>query len=90
MYFPTTQWSLLVQAKISGDASGRQALEELCLRYWTPFYRFIWARGYGEAEIVEPAGKVVANLPAPAAGRVWFSGDSKWFVATPVFLLSSL
>jgi DNA-directed RNA polymerase specialized sigma24 family protein len=50
MYFPTTQWSLLAQASASGQAAARQALEELCRRYWSPLHHFIRARGYGETE----------------------------------------
>jgi DNA-directed RNA polymerase specialized sigma24 family protein len=50
MYFPTTQWSLLAQASASGQTAARQALEELCARYWSPLNRFIRARGYASAE----------------------------------------
>ncbi len=50
MYFPTTQWTLLAQATLSGESVGRQALEDLCHRYWSPLYQFIRARGYNEAE----------------------------------------
>jgi len=35
---------------LSGETAGRQALEDLCRRYWSPLQRFIRARGYGEAE----------------------------------------
>src|SRR5437588_115840 len=50
MYFPTTHWSLLAQATLSGETAGRQALEELFRRYWSPLQQFIRARGYNETE----------------------------------------
>jgi len=50
MYFPTTQWSLLARASLNGETAGRQALEELCRRYWSPLQQFIRSRGYNEVE----------------------------------------
>jgi RNA polymerase sigma-70 factor (ECF subfamily) len=50
MYFPTTQWTLLAQATMSGETAGRLAMEDQCRRYWTPLYQYIRARGYAEAE----------------------------------------
>src|SRR5258708_11221906 len=50
MYFPTTQWSLLARASLHGETTARQALEDLCHRYWLPLHRYIRARGYAEAE----------------------------------------
>lgn len=50
MYFPTTQWNLLTQASLGAGAGARQALEELCRRYWSPLYQFIRSRGYSETE----------------------------------------
>ena len=50
MYFPTTHWSLLAQASLHGETGARQALEELCRRYWLPLHSFIRSRGYTEAE----------------------------------------
>ena len=50
MYFPTTHWSLLARATLSGETVGRQALEDLCRRYWCPLQQFIRGRGYNEAE----------------------------------------
>ena len=62
MYFPTTQWSLLARATMSGESAGRQALEELCRRYWTPLYQFIRARGYGEAEAKDLTQEFLLHL----------------------------
>jgi RNA polymerase sigma-70 factor (ECF subfamily) len=50
MYFRTTQWTLLTQASLTAEAGARQALEELCRRYWSPLYQFIRLRGYSESE----------------------------------------
>lgn len=50
MYFPTTHWSVLARASMSGESGARQALEDLCRRYWSPLKQFIRARGYNEAE----------------------------------------
>lgn len=50
MYFPTTHWSVLAQASMNGESGARQALEDLCHRYWSPLKQFIRSRGYGEAE----------------------------------------
>lgn len=50
MVFPTTHWSTLARASLNGDTAGRQALEELCRRYWAPLNQFIRWRGHTDAE----------------------------------------
>jgi RNA polymerase sigma-70 factor (ECF subfamily) len=62
MYFPTTQWSLLAQASLSGETSSRQALEELCRRYWAPLHQFIRARGYTDAEAQDLTQEFILHL----------------------------
>jgi DNA-directed RNA polymerase specialized sigma24 family protein len=62
MYFPTTQWSLLAQASLSGETSARQALEELCRRYWAPLHQFIRARGYTDAEAQDLTQEFILHL----------------------------
>jgi len=62
MYFPTTQWTLLAQATLSGESAGRQALEDLCHRYWSPLYHFIRARGYNEAEAKDLTQEFLLHL----------------------------
>ena len=42
--FPETQWSLLAEATLNGDAEGRRALELLCERYQQPVHAFVLAR----------------------------------------------
>jgi RNA polymerase sigma-70 factor (ECF subfamily) len=62
MYFPTTQWTLLAQATLSGETAGRQAMEDLCHRYWSPLYQFIRARGYNEAEAKDLTQEFLLHL----------------------------
>src|SRR5438132_7213476 len=62
MYFPTTRWSLLAQASLNGETSSRQALEELCRRYWSPLKQFIRARGYNEAEAQDLTQEFILHL----------------------------
>ncbi len=52
MPFPTTQWSLLAEASLSGDAEARGALARLCESYRPPVVAFLLQRGYpaGAAE----------------------------------------
>ena len=39
--FPTTRWSLILQARHRDDIPARAALEELCEAYWLPVYGFM-------------------------------------------------
>lgn len=50
MYFPSTHWSLLAKASLNGESGARDAMEELCRRYWTPIHLFIRAQGHSEIE----------------------------------------
>jgi DNA-directed RNA polymerase specialized sigma24 family protein len=43
--FPTTHWSLVVQARSLASAEARAALAELCSLYWYPLYAFIRRKG---------------------------------------------
>jgi RNA polymerase sigma factor (sigma-70 family) len=62
MYFPTTQWTLLAQATLSGETAGRAAMEDLCRRYWSPLYQFIRARGHNEAEAKDLTQEFLLHL----------------------------
>jgi RNA polymerase sigma-70 factor (ECF subfamily) len=62
MYFPTTQWSVLAKASLNGETAARQALEELCRRYWSPLYQFIRARGYTEPEAQDLTQEFLLHL----------------------------
>lgn len=44
-WFPTTRWTMVVQAgELAGEAAAR-ALEELCQAYWRPLYVYVRRRG---------------------------------------------
>jgi RNA polymerase sigma-70 factor (ECF subfamily) len=62
MYFPTTHWSLLARASLNGESTERQALEELCRRYWPPLHQFIRSRGYNEAEAQDLTQEFLLHL----------------------------
>ena len=62
MYFPTTQWTLLARASLTGESAAGQALEELCRRYWSPLHEFIRARGYRESEAQDLTQGFVLHL----------------------------
>ena len=44
MSFPTTQWTQLAEASLSGGESARVALDALCRQYWQPVYQAFRAR----------------------------------------------
>src|SRR5688572_1483028 len=62
MYFPTTQWTLLARASLNGETTAREALEELCRRYWLPLRQFIQLRGYLETEAQDLTQDFVLHL----------------------------
>ncbi len=43
--FPTTRWSLVIQAGSAASPQARAALEALCSAYWYPLYAFIRRKG---------------------------------------------
>ncbi len=43
--FPTTHWTVVLEAGDSGAAASGHALEELCHTYWTPLYAFLRRKG---------------------------------------------
>ncbi len=43
--FPSTRWSLVVQAAAPASSQARNALEDLCALYWYPVYAFIRRKG---------------------------------------------
>jgi RNA polymerase sigma factor (sigma-70 family) len=62
MYFPTTQWSLLARASLNGETTAREALEELCRRYWSPLHQFIQSRGHSESEAQDLTQDFILHL----------------------------
>ena len=43
--FPSTQWSVVLEAGRGGGSGGQGALEALCGKYWYPIYAYIRRRG---------------------------------------------
>jgi RNA polymerase sigma-70 factor (ECF subfamily) len=62
MHFPSTHWSLLAQATLSGEPAGRSALNDLCQRYWQPLNGYIRRRGYDEAEAADLTQQFLLHL----------------------------
>ncbi len=48
--FPTTRWSLVVEAGDPRRKETRSALTALCERYWYPLYAYLRRRGYSADE----------------------------------------
>ena len=48
--FPTTHWTVVLNAASPAKAEGRAALISLCERYWYPLYAFVRRRGYDREE----------------------------------------
>ena len=49
-YFPTTRWSLVINAGNSQSSRAESALNELCSRYWFPLYVYARHRGTAHAD----------------------------------------
>src|SRR5437588_4079337 len=49
MDFPSTMWSDIAVATLSGDTRAAQALENFCQRYREPVRQFIRLRGWDES-----------------------------------------
>lgn len=47
--FDTTRWTVVLHAA-DDDASGRQALADLCRAYWLPLYIYVRRRGHSEPD----------------------------------------
>ncbi|MEO1496290.1 MAG: sigma-70 family RNA polymerase sigma factor [Planctomycetota bacterium] len=48
--FETTHWSLVLTAAEGESTDARNALADLCQRYWTPLYGFVRRRGFSVEE----------------------------------------
>jgi RNA polymerase sigma factor (sigma-70 family) len=48
--FPTTQWTRLAEATLSGGEAARLALETLCRQYWQPVFLVFRARHFDETQ----------------------------------------
>lgn len=72
MNFPTTHWSVLAQATMSGDAAGREALGALCQAYWRPVADFLRHRGWSEADAEDLTQDFFRSL---LESRGWHAAD---------------
>jgi len=91
--FATTQWSLVAAAR-PGETDrtrAREALAELCRRYWYPLYAFVRFRGHSAddaqdltqsffARVIETDGLASAD-PAKGRFRSYLLGAMKHFLA---------
>src|SRR5882724_8966496 len=51
--FPTTVWTLVLQAGNPDSESYRDALSAVCASYWGPVYAFIRRKGYGAEQAAD-------------------------------------
>jgi DNA-directed RNA polymerase specialized sigma24 family protein len=70
--FPSTSWTILAQATLSGDAGGREALGRLCENYRLPVIHFLRLRGWGQEDAEDFAQELFAKL---LTGKVWKQAD---------------
>ena len=62
--FPTTQWSLILNAGAGTEAEARAALESLCRQYWYPIYNFARRAGRNHHEAEDTTQQFLAGLLA--------------------------
>jgi DNA-directed RNA polymerase specialized sigma24 family protein len=68
MAFPTTRWTLLAEATLNGDSTGRQALAALCERYRRPVVVYLRSRNLDEQEAEDMAQEFFLKL---LKSRIW-------------------
>ena len=49
-WFPTTHWSVVLEAGQGSTAQAQEALEKLCQAYWYPVYAFVRRKGHAVEE----------------------------------------
>ncbi|MFN0127724.1 MAG: RNA polymerase sigma factor [Verrucomicrobiales bacterium] len=70
--FPSTHWTQLAQATLTGDPAGRDALARLCEKYRPPVIAFLHARGVPRAEADDLAQELFQRL---LTSRAWKRAD---------------
>lgn len=60
--FPTTQWSLVLNARAGADEGARAGLEALCRQYWYPIYYFVRREGRAHHEAEDCTQQFFARL----------------------------
>ena len=88
--FPTTRWSHVVLAKQDADEA-KQALNELCRKYWRPIYAFVRHRGSNPHDAEDLTQAYFARLlergyihradQAKGRFRAFLIHDLKFFIA---------
>lgn len=64
--FPTTQWSVVLQAGAESESKARHALGTLCRHYWYPLYAFVRRQGRSHHEAEDCTQEFLARLLANA------------------------
>jgi RNA polymerase sigma factor (sigma-70 family) len=64
--FPSTHWSIVVQAGADSEGTARAALEILCRQYWYPLYAFVRRQGRPHHEAEDLTQEFLARLVAGA------------------------
>jgi RNA polymerase sigma factor (sigma-70 family) len=89
--FPKTVWDVVCRARDGDEAVRREALGELCARYWKPVYHYIraaWAKSNDDAKDLTQAffvwlmeGETLSRYePERASFRAYLKGLLKNFV----------
>jgi RNA polymerase sigma factor (sigma-70 family) len=61
-WFPTTQWTVVVNAGRGGGSGSARALARLCEAYWFPLYSFVRRSGYDAADAEDLTQEFFARL----------------------------
>lgn len=64
--FPTTRWSVVLNAGADSASQAHAALETLCTQYWYPLYAFVRRQGRTHAEAEDCTQEFLAQLLANA------------------------
>jgi RNA polymerase sigma-70 factor (ECF subfamily) len=62
--FPTTHWSVVINAGTGSESQARAALETLCRQYWYPLYHFVRRHGRSHHEAEDCTQDFLARLLA--------------------------
>lgn len=62
--FPTTHWSVVLQAGAGSESQAHAALETLCRQYWYPLYNFVRRHGRAHHEAEDCTQEFLARLLA--------------------------
>jgi DNA-directed RNA polymerase specialized sigma24 family protein len=62
--FPTTHWSIVLNAGSASESEARTALETLCRQYWYPLYSFVRRQGHPHHEAEDCTQEFLSRLLA--------------------------